>query len=246
MSQESRPNLSLTIFDDRKPSLDIYREELDPDRRAAILNEIVVQKEEGVATQDTIRDLVTMSAESAEIQTYRPDHIAALSPENLVAVARGFVTERLEGEDQMFEAIKQIQKAAGLEETDMITIEKSEKILREDVLSEMAERLHEDLDITERKRLMQSLADLPPTELQELLNSHQDLKAAILTHFQELPNGALRDAIILSQHRAERNIITEEQRESYTDWPGDEEVDDDEGEYSGFTIVGPDDEEYDQ
>lgn len=240
MSKEA-PNLGLTIFDDRKPTLDIYREELDPDRRAAILNDIVVQKEDGIATQDTIRDLVAMSGESAELQTYRPDHIASLSPENLVAVARGFVTERLEGEDQLLEAIKQTEKAAGLEEAGVLTIEQSEKILKEDVLSEMAERLHEDLDVSERNRLMQSLSELPPTELQELLDSHQDLKAAILTHFQELPSGGLRDAIVLGQLRAERKIVTEEQKESM-DWPEDEEVDDDEGEYSGFTIISTEDE----
>ena len=85
--------------------------------------------------------------------------------------------------------------------------QKAEKALKEDVLEELAERLHEDIDPMERRRLMNSLGNLTPEELQQLIDTNMDLKGAILTHFQEINNPTLRDAIILSQLK---NLVTAE------------------------------------
>ena len=214
MTQEVKLEQSLNLFDTQKSGVDIYREELDPDRRANILNDVLIQTREGVATEETIRDLVTMSAETATLTTYRPDHIAALTHENLVAVARGFVTER-EEEDLLLEAIKQTQKAAGETEGGLPTIDESEKILREDVLDELAERLHEDIDPMERRRLMNSLGNLTPEELQQLIDANMDLKGAILIHFQEIDNPTLREAITLSQLKNQNTVDIEEESRQF-------------------------------
>jgi len=227
-----KPELSLSLFE--KSGVDIMREELDPDRRANILNDVLVQKEDGVATQDTIRDLVAMTGEAANLTTYRPDHIAALSPENLVAVARGFVVDR-EEEDLLLEAIKQTQKAAGETEGGLPTIDESEKILRADVLEELAERLHEDIDPMERRKLMNSLGNLSPEELQQLIDANMDLEGAILTHFQEIDNPTLREAITLSQLKNQITADIEEGRQ-FIDWE-EEPEDEDEEEYEGLRVV---------
>lgn len=107
-----RPDLSLTIFTPVvETTVDTYRGTADLDERAKLLNDRIVQKDEGIATAPSIRDLIVLSSDPMQLTQYRPDSVSALTHENLVAVARGLIAPK--DQDSLLEAAKQIERAAG-------------------------------------------------------------------------------------------------------------------------------------
>lgn len=190
-----RPELSLTIFTpDVETAVDTYRGTSDLDERASILNESIVQIEEGIATPDSMRDLVVLASDSHELDQYRPDAVFALTNKNLIAVARGLVAPV--EKDPMLMAAEQIERVAK-GDSGLTGLVEQETSFRQHVMEELVERLTDawSNNIEDRELLM-SINRLTPDELTDLMEQNQDTVNALLQRVYEIEDPALRKVIL--------------------------------------------------
>lgn len=192
-----RPELSLTIFTpDVETTVDTYRGTADLDERAKLLNDRIVQTDEGIATAPSIRDLMVLSSDPMQLTQYRPDSVSALTHANLVAVARGLIA--LKDQDSLLEAAKQIERAAGGGSTGGTGLIEREAAFRQHVMEELAERLSytHSGDHVEARELIGAINGLATAELEDLMESNQDTASALLMRVYEIENPLLRKVIL--------------------------------------------------
>lgn len=180
-----------------------YRETVDEDAKAAILNTSLVVKTDGIAHSDSVA-LVRSLAEDEESQAvkYRPDAINALNGKNLVSIANEISGAKPpEDEDERAEyrligvarLIRRLATPIGGESE----LQKRDRF-EESVLDEITERLNGDSgDPEEEGEIIDALDEnLTPELFRRIIEEKPDLLAAMLMHVQEFSNEELRKALL--------------------------------------------------
>lgn len=218
--QSNRPELGIAVFQPQtvRPEIQLYRETLDPDQKAIILNRDIVQiEEDSTATPETVKVLALIASEQNRgISQYRSDVVVDLNPENLVAVVNGLSSDEEGVIDPLSSAIRRIQQTQeramlaeiGIDLPANVKDDKREA-LEQEIMEELVERLNEeDLNYSEHRQLIAAIDTLITPQALRRLSRKGDVLAALVKSADEFSNEDLREVLKRMGENFDRNFDT--------------------------------------